>query len=339
MVPFLRLSLFLYASFFLFRLYFWEMPESIWLVILNALADTITSVATTYIILRIIRPRVAKSVLIPWGALVFFAFNGVLYLCHKLVYTAIGSMEGKFAETFQLLSFQVFDVLVILMVGTGASYGYLETVAANKERKRVEQLLLEKRESELKALRNQINPHFLFNALNSIYFSIDKSNQEARNILNEFADLLRYQLYECSTDMVALEKEIAFIKRYIYLQEIRASEAVECTFELVGSPNDLQIPPLLLVPFIENAFKHCGAKQGKAKIEIQLRIDAEELCFRVENSVDAKARPNRISDSGGIGIENVERRLRLLFPDKRSLVYEAEESAFKIELKLPLQRV
>ena len=122
------------------------------------------------------------------------------------------------------------------------------------------ELAKEKAEAELNFLKSQINPHFLFNSLNSVYFLIDKSNPDARQALHKFSDMLRYQLYEANGEKIPIEKEINYLQDYVHLQQLRKDENYKVQFNCSPDVKNFSIEPLLLIPFVENAFKHISHK-------------------------------------------------------------------------------
>ncbi|MFZ4400649.1 MAG: sensor histidine kinase [Bacteroidales bacterium] len=191
----------------------------------------------------------------------------------------------------------------------------------------------QKLEAELKLLRGQINPHFLFNTLNNLYaLSLDKSEKTPSMILH-LSDLMRYMLYECRDNYVLIDKEINFIKNYIELEKIRIGEKANIEMKIMGSTGLQQIAPLLFIPFIENAFKHGVNKQLDFSF-IRIVFDLEKIGiikFMIENTKDNK---EQFVDKmySGIGIENVKKRLSLLYPEKYSLKITDNQNIFRVEL-------
>jgi LytS/YehU family sensor histidine kinase len=201
--------------------------------------------------------------------------------------------------------------------------------------KSMAELAKEKSEAELNFLKSQINPHFLFNSLNSVYFLIDKNNAEARNALHKFSAMLRYQLYEMSESPIPIEKELAFLKDYIDLQKLRKNEHYTVAVEGAENIRDFDIEPLLLIPFVENAFKHISNYQGRPNY-IKLNMDRRNGHFRfvVENSKDAAE--HTTEKQGGIGLQNVKKRLALLYPGRHDLRISDSEDIFKAELSIKI---
>jgi LytS/YehU family sensor histidine kinase len=219
----------------------------------------------------------------------------------------------------------------ILLVSTGAAFKLL--LDQLRSQKRMAELAREKSEAELNFLKSQINPHFVFNSLNSIYFLIDKENTEARNTLLRFADLLRYQLYECNENSIGIEKEVEFLKDYIHLQELRKDKQYNINLSIAPDLKGFSIPPLLLIPFVENAFKHIShhlRENNYVKVEMN-RVNGY-FTFVVSNSKDDRERSTE--PPGGIGLINVKRRLDLLFPGRHQLDIQNTGSSFEVKLKL-----
>lgn len=193
----------------------------------------------------------------------------------------------------------------------------------------------EKAEAELNFLKSQINPHFLFNSLNSVYFLIDKDNNDARSALHKFSDMLRYQLYECNDEKIPIEKEIAYIKDYVDLQRLRREAHDEVQFNCSPSVKGFSIEPLLLIPFVENSFKHLSHFGGNRKNLVSIDVDRQngEFSFQVSNTVEYSSVKQPV---GGIGLKNVKRRLELLYPDKHKLVLGEKDDVFSIDLKIKI---
>jgi sensor histidine kinase YesM len=222
---------------------------------------------------------------------------------------------------------------VFLLVTTGAAArlikDYLQT------QRRLAEIAQEKSETELKFLKSQINPHFLFNSLNAIYFLIDKQNTEARQTLLQFSDLLRYQLYDCNADTIAIEKELAYLQDYIRLQKLRKDNHYEVDISMRNDINGFSIVPLLLIPFVENAFKHISHHNSKKNfVHVEMARQNGSFSFTVENSKEKLV--NNTLLPGGIGLANVKRRLELLYPERHHLKISDNESTFKVELQLQI---
>jgi LytS/YehU family sensor histidine kinase len=201
--------------------------------------------------------------------------------------------------------------------------------------RRIIEVTKEKVEAELNFLKSQINPHFVFNSLNSIYFLIDKENVAARTALHKFSALLRFQLYELNSDQVPIEKEMAYLNNYIELQRLRQADNCLIQFNYSPSVQGFAIQPLLLIPFVENAFKHLSHFDNGKSNTINIRVDKSDgqLCFSVVNTTEPAA-ANKHPQQGGIGLANVQHRLALLYPQKHKLTISEKDDLFQIELLL-----
>lgn len=186
--------------------------------------------------------------------------------------------------------------------------------------------------AELAFLKSQINPHFLFNSLNSIYSLAYQRSETTPEAILKLSEIMRYMLYECNDNKVDLAKELQYLQNYIDLQKIRFSNRAFVDFEVNGIISNQQIVPLLLISFIENAFKHGVANNPDAPIYIRMDVDDSKLNFKIEN----KKHSFNKDDAGGIGLNNVKRRLDLLYPGKYVLNINNGAAVYSCELSLDL---
>jgi LytS/YehU family sensor histidine kinase len=202
--------------------------------------------------------------------------------------------------------------------------------------KRLMEIAKEKAETELNFLKSQINPHFLFNSLNSVYFLIDKNNAEARQALHKFSDMLRYQLYEIKGEKIAIEKEIDYLRDYIGLQQLR-NENCSVQFNVKEGMKSFLIEPLLLIPFVENSFKHLSHFSDGKKNEVQINLSKQngEMNFGIRNTTEEK-QVHKFSNDGGIGLNNVKRRLELLYPQQHELKISDGKGWFDVQLSIKM---
>jgi len=215
---------------------------------------------------------------------------------------------------------------------------WLKTQAQNN------QLKQDKMQSELDFLRAQINPHFIFNGINSIYHMIGSDDDKAKQTLLQFSDLLRYQLYECNENFISLEKEISYIKNYLGVEKVRKGEDVLLSFKIsdvaqIQQNNQYKIAPLLLSPFLENAFKYVSnysqAKDNYINVNLHLTENGF-LQLLVENSFNS-AEQNLNKKEGGIGLTNVKRRLSILYPnDRHELIIDQTNHQYSVKLNINL---
>jgi len=194
----------------------------------------------------------------------------------------------------------------------------------------------ERVKNELDYLKAQINPHALFNSLNTIYGHIDRTNQTARNILLQFSELLRYQLYDCNAETVSLTEEIAYLKNYIAFQRLRKNEKLVVSLQIEEGDRQLRIAPLLLVVLIENAFKFVSDytdRENKICIKIAAR---DEILYCSFKNTREETRSHPEKKSYGIGIQNLKRRLELLYSQKYEWFTKTEPGYYETHLNINL---
>lgn len=205
----------------------------------------------------------------------------------------------------------------------------------NRVQKRLLEIAKEKAETELTFLKAQMNPHFLFNSLNTVYFLIDKKNTAARETLHTFSEMLRFQLYEARDEKISLDRELRYLQDYVRLQALRNDH---CTVQF--STSDLRpgctIEPLLLLPFVENAFKHLShySQVLQNEIHIDLATITDGILFSIRNTTEEYQCGPR---EGGIGLRNVRRRLELLYPGRHELTITEDKGWFGVTLILKIE--
>ncbi len=193
-------------------------------------------------------------------------------------------------------------------------------------------------QSELRFLRSQINPHFLFNTLNNLYALTLKKSDIAPDIVLKLAEMMRYMLYECNEKQVFLHKEISYLKNYLDLEKLRQSENMHISFETDGIVGEQKIAPLLFIPFLENSFKHgLNHHLSHGFVHIKLKIFPNSVTFFIENNKANKMPVTTHKISGGIGLVNVKQRLALLYPKLHELKIEDSPDTYKICLTLNLE--
>jgi sensor histidine kinase YesM len=198
--------------------------------------------------------------------------------------------------------------------------------------RKIQALQTENLNTELAYLKNQLSPHFLFNTLNNIAVISEKYPEKVTPIIIELSNVLRYQLYESEKTSVLLSKEIENLRNYLKLEAIRLNDA-DCEIRVEGSTNNVQVAPLLFLPFIENAVKYGADPSGKTTVDVLFKIENETLTFYAKNSKPAM-KPKQLS--GGIGLKNIQRRLKLLYENKHSLDIKEEADSYTVLLKLML---
>jgi len=198
-------------------------------------------------------------------------------------------------------------------------------------------LELEKVETELKYLKSQLNPHFLFNALNNIYFLIKKDQDKAAENLAKFSDMMRYQLYECNAKKIPLKQELTYLQNYVEVISLGKTETTDINIVLQDCEENIEISPLLLLPLIENSFKHVEENLlNKKFIDINIELKNNELICETKNSIDSETEKSVDKSAGGIGMQNLMRRLSLLYPNKHNLNIKVSDEMYVAKLNVEL---
>ena len=204
------------------------------------------------------------------------------------------------------------------------------------EKDRNQQMLQEKLNMELDMLKAQVHPHFLFNTLNNLYSLTLTKSENAPVVVTHLSDLLRYMLYECNEKEVPLAKEMEVLKKYVELEKLRYGDRIDVSFSCTGNIESLLIAPLLLLPFVENSFKHGISEQlDQCWISIHAHAAGDEFYFTLSNSYQAKV----FSLAGGIGLQNIRQRLNLIYPERYSLDLKEENNLYLVKLRLRLNAV
>lgn len=194
-------------------------------------------------------------------------------------------------------------------------------------------------EAELNFLKGQLHPHFLFNTLNNLYALTLKQSPQSPGVVMGLAEILRYMLYEANTEVVQLERDISILKSYIELEKIRYEERLDIHFSINGLSPEQKIAPLLILPLVENAFKHGASEQiGQAWINMDLRVKNNALKFKISNSKPETAMPDDRPHHVSIGLANVRKRLEILYPSAHNLKIMDEEDVFAVILEIDLDK-
>lgn len=259
------------------------------------------------------------------------SFFFVLYL-----YQIVTGIPILSAPLYRLIS--LFSETVLVDISLISISCIIKIIA---DRYFMEQKLLEiekeKVSTELNFLRSQVNPHFLFNIMNTIYFQIDKVNADARLSVEKFSEMLRYQLYECTTDLIPITKELHYIRNYVAIQTLRMEKGSDVRLDIGEGMSDFSIAPLLILPIVENAFKHVSNFKEPQRNKIHLTIenpDKKNLLVTVINTYDSLDHQKHLMETGGLGIQNVRRRLELLYPGRHELYIGKEQDTFHTTLKI-----
>ena len=203
-----------------------------------------------------------------------------------------------------------------------------------KKQKETAELLKQKKTNELNALKNQLNPHFLFNTLNNLYTLALKKSDKTPEIIAKLSEILDYILYRCKNDFVPLKNEISLLHNYIALEKVRYGKRVEINFN-ENIKSDAKIAPLLLLTFLENSFKHGVSQEiNVAKIDIDIKGDSKLIDFKIENTTPVNSKRNNTENHDAIGLQNIKKQLDLLYPNDYILVIENKSNTYLVNLKI-----
>ncbi|HTI09277.1 MAG TPA: sensor histidine kinase [Puia sp.] len=296
----------------------WPRSLSVWLFRLGDIAFYFLIVLIPYRVL--FRWYPPKKLLLSLG-LITTGLLALFLLRYWVEYTRLP--RGLRLKTY----FENTIVYVLIFAVYGAVF-YFIRYSYYKELQQKD-LEIQNRQSELSFLRSQINPHFLFNNLNNIYSLVYHGSGQALTAIAGLSELLRYMLYD-TTEKVPLQKELDYIQKYIALQRLRFDHPIQVRTQVEGAAAETAIPPLLLIPFIENAFKHGDFSGSGHGLVITVITGAQKTWFHCSNRIAIRQKDSQ----GGIGLENVKRRLSLLYPGRHSLLIKEDTLQFSVNLEL-----
>ena len=224
-----------------------------------------------------------------------------------------------------------FNPFIGIVIASLASY-------LNKKQKlEIQEIKTQKIKTELELLKSQVNPHFFFNTLNTLYSMVMmKGDEETAEGISQLSGLMRYMIYDTKVDLISLDKETEHIKNFIELQKLRfdQEDELDVKFEIFGETKSKTVPPMLFIPFVENAYKHGLSTKQKNEIFIQVDALDDLLKFRIMNTINNKRKSN--PEHSGIGIENVKKRLEILFPQTHILRTSQDSKFFNVYLSFPI---
>lgn len=342
------------------------LTESIYFI--DYLVQLLPFIGIAYFNLYILKPFLLDKRKLGLYALAVSTTVLIFPLLHHTVLNLVMGVEDcidcgipPISMTSDFLSFYIFVCLEIMFVlGTTTAIQLFQDLS--RARGRIQNLENKKLQTELDLLKAQINPHFLFNSLNNIYVLTRTNPPQASEIILQLSDLLSYQLYDCAKEKVLLEKEIEYLQNFLDVHRIRRDKA-HISFNFKGNSKGISIPPLLFIPFVENAVKHGNSvsENGYIKVEMTVsdsgegmedssrnssgsgvtlndetkpgKLSGRILTFRIANT---KGDPLPQTTKGGLGLENVKRRLELLYPSRHRLEIQNEDNIFSVDLEIEL---
>lgn len=330
--------LFYWSAIVLFFTFFWGSDKNAYhIVFFNELLLLPPKLLAVYTVLMILVPKLLfrkKLLLFTVSTICVMAICGTLLLFAQYgvsnfvlpIYIAKPLTLNRFEALSAMVDINT--VLIIPLVIKIVEHGY-------RNMQRNEKLEREKLETELQYLKAQIHPHFFFNTLNNLYSLVLKKSEKAPEVVLTLSDLMRYVLYESNTPKVSMDKELKHIRNYIQLERLRLPADAEIRFKVHGDLSLLSIEPMLIIPLIENCFKHVSAPMGDSCwIHIEINVQDGNLQVKTENSIDSTMQG--VTVQGGVGLSNVERRLELLYPGRYELKSIADDFSYLCKLKIAL---
>lgn len=280
-----------------------------------------------YIFYLLLFPKfLEKEKILPfilWGIITWLTLSGLSLLMLKI---------SPFKEMSDKLLTRIWESRNIPGILTAGIIGSLFRgfITWYSEIRVKEQLIQKNLRSELALLKSQINPHFLFNTINNIDVLIERDTKAASAYLKKLSEIMRFMLYDVSSDFIPLAKELEYIQKYIDLQKIRTSNEKYVNYEIKGNDPGILIAPAIIIPFIENAFKHSTNKKIEDAITITIEIKESDVTFRCINYFDNSK--STIMEKSGLGIDLITQRLQLIYKDKHRLITTKTENIFDVTL-------
>jgi LytS/YehU family sensor histidine kinase len=264
------------------------------------------------------------------------------YIIERPRFKSEREVINKFQKEFKIgprriRSMDVYNFLFTSVLISGFSIGLRMAGRYQENEKKRKELEKEKLNSELAFLKSQISPHFFFNTLNNIYSLVEINTNDAQKSILQLSKLMRYLLYESEQGNTLLSREVDFMQNYIELMKLRISDKVNLQVKFPESVPEIAIPPLIFIPFIENAFKHGISNRDYSFISISMRVNSSLIHFLCRNSIFPKT-GEVAKDMSGIGLDNVKKRLALLFPGKHNLSATETDDSFEISLSIEVDK-
>ena len=254
-----------------------------------------------------------------------FILSGVFFNLFDFNPNSMASINSVLTKIEPIMRANTFLMLIISILAS-------ISLTVNNHLRQLEK---EKLVAQISSLQFQINPHFLFNTLNNIYATAIDTSPRTADMVNKLSEMMRYTMKETQNDYVPLEEEINYLNNFIELQKLRLERTIQFEYTVEGNFFELQIAPMLLIPFVENAFKHGVNSEQNSNIRITIKVNESELHFLVGNN-KVNVQSGIKGNNSGIGIENTKHRLRLIYPSKHLLTIKETENDFNVSLHINL---
>ena len=295
---------------------------------------TISYFVVYFLVPKYLLKKLYKSfILYTIYTLILSVYVIILSVLFALVYLADLNPENAspITKTLPFIILGVFFVVLIVVTLSLILHNYKSIVKNEDLKNKILQTQLQLKEQELKLLKMQIHPHFLFNSLNTIYGFALKKGEETPKMILKLSNLLDYILYQIEKPSVSLENEIYHLQDYISLEKLRFHDTLQVNLIKESAVENINIAPMMLIPFVENSFKHGAIVNGVLVINILIKKIDNTILFEVENSIIEKSK-----SEGGIGLENIQKRLKMLYPNAHTLEINENDQRFKVSLTLQL---
>ena len=295
---------------------------------------TISYFVVYFLVPKYLLKKLYKSfILYTIYTLILSIYAIILSVLFALVYLADLNPENAspITKTLPFIILGVFFVVLIVVTLSLILHNYKSIVKNEDLKNKILQTQLQLKEQELKLLKMQIHPHFLFNSLNTIYGFALKKGEETPKMILKLSNLLDYILYQIEKPSVSLENEIYHLQDYISLEKLRFHDTLQVNLIKESAAENINIAPMMLIPFVENSFKHGAIVNGVLVINILIKKIDNTILFEVENSIIEKSK-----SEGGIGLENIQKRLKMLYPNAHTLEINENDQRFKVSLTLQL---
>ena len=328
-----------WISYFIFNVIRWgSYYQDYWYSLKSNLVTFTMSMILVYVNIYVLFPRFVLKKSYGKYLLSFLLVLCIFYIVRtELIYWLINEnvwpesdspqKAYSFNHILVVFLYGIYDVALVTTIKLTADWVF--------EKRRSERLLEVQLRTELDFLKSQIQPHFFFNTLNNLYaLSIEKSDKAPEMIL-KLSEIMEYVLYDAKEPKISLLKEINYIHNYLELEELRFGNSVKYNLDIVGNIDDVFVPPLLFLPFIENCFKHGTKENNSMRVEINFEKIKEQLIFSVKNNFNKQGEV-KAKGKHGIGILNVKRRLKLLYNENYKLKTDIFEEEFNVNLKIPV---
>jgi two-component system, LytTR family, sensor kinase len=299
----------------------------LWPSITGTIINLILFYGIVFYLIPVILRKSGVASFIIWLLAFFIVLSGIEFLIDYFFFVQSGRTYSRFIQSEIIIMITVLHILSVIF---GFAYRFSKDWFSNEETRR--NISEQQLRSELEVLKSQINPHFLFNALNNLFsMALHSGDEKTAEGISKLSEMMRYVFDRSGEDKVSLKEEIQYIEDYIHLQQLRFGKQVTVHFQYEESSSPFSIAPMLLIPFVENAFKYGVSSQETTQIDIKMGVEDRTFTFEIVNKV---VEHKETIPSNGVGIANVRKRLSLIYAENQSLGIEVKNGQFKVSLSI-----